>query len=91
MTEPISEMDQQLRDMSRVDLIIATDLNRGKRNAALFFGVFAALSVFWFSWTKWAYLFPAALAVRAFLFQMNLLIIASEQRRRSTEASHQSE
>ena len=39
MQGPMSGMDRQLRDTPRVSLVMAVELNRGKRNACIFFGV----------------------------------------------------
>jgi len=87
MNEPISEMDKQLRDTPEVSLVIAITMNKGKRNVCLFLG-FIALAVIllgaWeFGWSKWLLLLPSALGIGSFLYQMNILIVSSELKRRS--------
>lgn len=85
MNEPISEMDKQLRDTHPVSLVMAVEMNRGKRNACLFLGAIVAAVVLFFSWSKWLLLISAALAIGAFLHHMNIVIISSEMKRRSKE------
>ncbi len=85
MNEPISEMDKQLRDTPRVSLVIAIVMNKGKRNACLFLGIIALVVILSFGWSKWLLLLPAALGISSFLFQMNILIVSSELKRRSEE------
>ncbi|KKL14597.1 hypothetical protein LCGC14_2514050, partial [marine sediment metagenome] len=85
MDERLSEMDKQLRDTPRVSLVIAVEMNKGKRNAHLFLGVVALAVILAFGWSNWLLLLPAALGVGSFLFQMNILIFSSELKRRSEE------
>jgi len=85
MNEPISEMDKQLRDTPRVSLVIAIAMNKGKRNACLFLGIIALAVILSFGWSKWLLLLPAALGIGSFVYQMNILIVSSELKRRSEE------
>ncbi len=85
MNEPISEMDKQLRDTPDVSLVVAIVMNKGKRNACLFFGIIALVVILSAGWSKWLLLLPAALGIGAFLYQMNILIGSSELKRRSEE------
>jgi len=89
MNQPTSETDKQLRDTPRVNLVVAYQMNKGKRNACLVLGVIAlvvSLLVAWeFGWSKWLLLLPATLGIGAFLYQMNMLIVSSELRRHSKE------
>ena len=85
MNEPISEMDKQLRGTPRVNLVISITMNKGKRNACLFLGIIALAVILFFGWNNWLLLLPAALGIGAFLYQMNILIVSSELRRRSKE------
>lgn len=93
MNEPISEMDKQLRDTPEVNLVVAISMNKGKRNACLFLGIIALAVILlggWeFGWSKWLLLLPAALGIGAFLYQMNILIVWSELRRRSGESEEE--
>jgi len=85
MNQPISEMDKQLRDTPRVNLAIAIEMNKGKRNACLFFGIIALAIILLLEWAQWLLLLPAALGIGSFLYHMNILIVSSELRRRSNE------
>jgi hypothetical protein len=91
MNQPISEMDKQLRDTPRVNLAIAIEMNKGKRNACLFFGIIALAVILWLAWTKWLLLLPVVLGVGSFLYHMNILIVSSELRRRSNEPEQSEE
>lgn len=83
MNKPISEMDKQLQDTDRVNLVIAIEMNRGKRNACFFLGIIALAIILFCGWSKWLLLIPAALGLGAFLFQMNIVIVSSELKRRA--------
>ncbi len=85
MNERISEVDKQLRDTSRVNLVSAIEMNKGNRNACLFFGIIALAVTLFFGWSKWLLLLPAALGIGSFLYQMNILIVSSELGRRSSD------
>ncbi len=85
MNEPMSEMDKQVRDTPRVNLVIAIEQNKGKRNACMFLGIIAAALVLFFSWNKWLLLVPAVLVIGSILYHTNILIISSELKRRSEE------
>lgn len=85
MSQTISEMDKQLRDIPRVHLAIAIEMNKGKRNAFLFFAIIALAVILLLGWTKWLLLIPATLGIGSFLYHMNILIVSSELRRRRNE------
>lgn len=84
MDRPLSDMEKQLQDTDRVSLAIAMEMNKVRRGACLFFGVATLCAILFFGWNRWFLLVPAALGVGAFLFQMNLVIVRSELKRRST-------
>lgn len=85
MNEPTSEIDKQLRDTPRVSLVIAIEMNKGKRNVCLFLGILSLAVILFFGWSNWLLLLPAALGIGSFLFHMNSLIVSSELKRRSKE------
>ena len=85
MNEPISEMDKQLRDTPPVSLVIAIEMNKGKRNACLFLGIIVLALVLIFSWNRWLLIIPGGLGIGAFLYHMNIAIVSSELKRRSEE------
>jgi len=86
MNEPMSEMDKELRATPRVNLFIAIEMNRSKRNARLFFGIIAAALILFFSWNQWLLLIPAALGIFSFLHHMNIVILSSELKRQDKES-----
>lgn len=86
MNEPISKIDEQLRDTPRVSLAIAIEMNRAKRNACLFFAVISTALVLFFSWNMWLLVIPAALGIGTLLFHMNIVIVSSELKRRAEES-----
>ena len=86
MAKQVSDMDQQLRDARRVELVIAIMRNRVKRNACVFFGIVALGLILFFGWSKWMMLIPAVLGIGVFLYQMNMFIISAEIKRRSEES-----
>ena len=83
MDKPISDMDEQLQGADRASIAIAMMLNKGRRNACIFFGVVALALILFFEWKKWLLVIPAALALGALLFQMNLSAFSSELKRRA--------
>lgn len=85
MNKPISEMEKQLQDTDRVNLVIAIEMNKGKRNAQFFLGVIALALILFCGWNKWLLLIPAALGLGAFLFEMNIVFISSELKRRANQ------
>ena len=86
MNESISEMDKQLQGTPRVNLVIAIEKNRAKRNVCLFLCVIVAATFLFLSWSRWFLLLPAALGIGAALYQLNILIVSSELKRRSVES-----
>ncbi len=72
-------------------LVVGIVMNRGKRNACLFLGIIALAVILSFGWSNWLLLLPAALGIGAFLYQMNILIVSSELRRRSKEPEQSAE
>ena len=83
MDKPISDMDRQLQSADRASVAIAILVNKGRRNACIFFGVIALALILFFAWNKWLLLIPAALGLGALLFQMNLAVLSSELKRRA--------
>jgi len=86
MNEPISEMNRQLRDAPPVNLLIAIQMNKAKRNAYLFSGTISAAVVLLFSSSKWWLLIPTVLGIGSLLYHMNVITILSEIKRRSKES-----
>ncbi len=82
MAKQLSEMDKQLRDTTRVDLVIGIEQNKVKRNASVFLGAIALGLILFFGWNKWMLVIPVALGIGAFLFQMNIAIVSAELKRR---------
>lgn len=80
---PVSDIEKQMQETDPVNLFIAIEMNLGRRNACLFFAFIASVAVLYFAWSKWLLIIPAVLALGAFLFQMNILIVRSELKRRS--------
>ena len=82
MAKQLSEMDKQLRDTTRVDLVIGIEQNKVKRNASVFLGAITLGLILFFGWNKWMLVIPVALGIGAFLFQMNIAIVSAELKRR---------
>ena len=80
-------MSKELSDTPRVELVIAIEKNKAKRNANILFGAISLVLILFFGWSKWILLIPIAFGLGAFLFQMNIAIVSAELKRRSISAS----
>ena len=77
-----NDPETQLKEASRVDLLIVAEMHRGKRNVCIFFGVISLVIILWLDWNRWLLVVPSLLGLAAFLYQMNIMLFTSEFRKR---------
>lgn len=78
-----SEVDEQISELTRVELFAAIQQNKAKRNACIFFGGVTVAIFLFLGWSNWTLIIPALLGMAALLFQANIAILSPELKRRS--------
>ncbi len=77
----------QLEGASEVNLVMALIPNKAKRNASVFFGVLSLVLLLWLDWSRWLLVVPGLLGLAASLYQMNIMLVTSELRKRVKEGN----
>jgi hypothetical protein len=81
----ISDTDKAIKNSPRVSLLIVIELNRRRRNFALFFALALFGLIYWQDWNKWIFILPIILTLFAVLQHCNILLLMHELKRRQGE------
>jgi len=80
-------MSQEILEKAqKVDLLLAIEINKGKRNLALFIAFILLVLIASLSWSPWNFIWPTIVLLYAFLTQANLRLIQTELQRRRDES-----
>lgn len=81
----VSDPAKSMKVARRVDLVIAAEVLRGKRNAALFLALLSAGLIGWRGWNPFLLVIPGVLALCAAIRQVHLYLVQSELKQRFAE------
>lgn len=76
---------ETLENAQRVDLFIATSINKGRRNLALFIAFTLAAIIAFLHWPPWNLIWPAIVLLYASVAQLNLRLLQTELQKREDE------
>ncbi|OHB51052.1 MAG: hypothetical protein A2Y10_17155 [Planctomycetes bacterium GWF2_41_51] len=74
---------KELNEAHRVSLAISIEVNRARRNVAIFFALVSAAIIYWQDWNLWLFLLPSILILFAVLQQANIILMKNELKRRA--------
>ena len=81
----VSDLDKELKNASRVALVIAIEKNKARRNIGFFCALVSLALIYWKDWNKWTLLGPAIFAFFAVLGHFNIILFNRELKRRTSE------
>jgi hypothetical protein len=81
----VSDLDKELKNASRVALVIAIEKNKARRNIGFFCALVSLALIYWKDWNKWTLLMPAIFTLCAVLGHSNIILFNRELKRRASE------
>ena len=79
------EYEKELHNASRIELFIAIEKNKARRNGGIFIALISLVFIYWQDWNKWSLIVPIIFAFFAILAQSNIILFSRELKHRTSD------